>query len=518
MPSLYVKLLGGFEVRDGAGAPVGPLRRQAQAVLAVLALNPGVALPRYKLAALLWSERGESQARGGLRHVLSDLRKAFAAVDPPPLITDRETAQLNSDAVEVDALTFAHLIEEATSDSLARAAALYQGEFLDGLGVRDAVFEAWLRDERARLHDHARTAVSRLLEHQMTTGETDDALATAKRLLGLDPTHEGGHRALMRIYADMGDRALALKQYRTCCEVLGAELGIEPEAATQQLFNDIRDTPMASARRGELHVVGGREHPAPPDKPSIAVLPFVNMSGDAEQEYFSDGITEDVITALSKITNLFIVSRNSTFTYKGQAVDVERVGLEQGVRYVLKGSVRRSGNRLRITSQLIDAATGNHLWAERYDRTLENVFALQDEITREVTTAIRVKLTEGEQARITAAGTKNFDAWELTVKAGALGDNNVREDNEKARELLEEAVQLDPNYATAWCYLGWVHWAEARHHWSASPKESLVKAWKMAERACDLAPDSAEALGLFAHIALQQGDYPTAEAFARQSS
>ncbi len=250
-----------------------------------------------------------------------------------------------------------------------------------------------------------------------------------------------------------------------------------------------------------------------PDKPSIAVLPFTNMSGDPEQEYFSDGITEDIITALSKIENLFIVARNSTFTYKGQAVDVRRVGREQGVRYVLEGSVRRAGNRLRITSQLIDADTGNHLWAERYDRTLDDIFALQDEITREVTIAIQVKLTDGEQARIAAAGTKNFDAWELTVKGAALSESDVREDDQKARELFEEAVQLDPNYATAWCGLGWIHWSEARH-WSASPKESLAKAWAMAERARDLAPDSADPFALFAMIALQQGDYPAAEAFA----
>ena len=251
-----------------------------------------------------------------------------------------------------------------------------------------------------------------------------------------------------------------------------------------------------------------------PDKPSIAVLPFTNMSGDPEQEYFSDGITEDIITALSKITELFIVSHNSTFTYKGQAVDVRRVGREQGVRYVLEGSVRRGGNRLRITSQLIDAATGNHLWAERYDRTLDDIFALQDEITREVTTAIQVKLLEGEQARIRAGGTKNFDAWELTVKGGSLQRTAVREDTQKARELLEEAVQLDPNYAAAWCSLGWTHWNEARHRWSASPEKWLAKAWAMAERASDLAPDSGHPFALFAMTALQQGDYPAAETFA----
>ena len=206
--------------------------------------------------------------------------------------------------------------------------------------------------------------------------------------------------------------------------------------------------------------------------------------------------------------------RSSTFTYKGRSVDVRRVGREQGVRYVLEGSVRRSGNRLRITSQLIDAATGDHLWAERYDRTLEDIFDLQDEITREVTIAIQVKLTDGEQARIAAAGTDNFNAWELTVRGGRLIENHVREDTEMARELLQEAVQLDPNYASAWCALGWAHWGEARHQWSVSSEESLAKAWEKAERARDLAPESAEPFALFATTALQQGNYSAAEAFA----
>ena len=143
-----------------------------------------------------------------------------------------------------------------------------------------------------------------------------------------------------------------------------------------------------------------------PDKPSIAVLPFTNMSGGQEQEYLSDGISEDIITALSKISKLFVVARNSTFTYKGRAVDVKQVGREQGVQYVLEGSIRRGGERLRISAQLIDAAAGHHIWAQRYDRTVQDVFELQDEITREVTSALQVELTEGEQARLWASGTR----------------------------------------------------------------------------------------------------------------
>jgi adenylate cyclase len=210
-----------------------------------------------------------------------------------------------------------------------------------------------------------------------------------------------------------------------------------------------------------------------PDKPSIAVLPFDNMSGDPEQEYFSDGITEDIITELSKISKLFVVARNSTFTYKGQAVDVKQVGREQGVRYVLEGSVRRSGDRIRITAQLIDATTGLHLWAQRYDRVVQDVFELQDDITREVTSALQVELTEGEQASLWASGTQNLEAWEFVIQIPDLLYSHRRGNVLISRRLAEQALQLDKNYAAAWTLLGLSHWEELFNGWSESPDASL---------------------------------------------
>jgi adenylate cyclase len=154
-----------------------------------------------------------------------------------------------------------------------------------------------------------------------------------------------------------------------------------------------------------------------PDKPSIAVLPFLNMSGDPDQEYFSDGISEEIITGLSKIPQMFVIARNSTFTYKGKPVKVQVISEELSVRYVLEGSVRKAGNRVRITAQLIDAVTGHHLWAERYDRDLGDIFALQDEITMKILTALQVELTEGQQARVYGKGTDNFEAYMKYLEA-----------------------------------------------------------------------------------------------------
>ncbi|MCH9049662.1 MAG: adenylate/guanylate cyclase domain-containing protein [Proteobacteria bacterium] len=255
-----------------------------------------------------------------------------------------------------------------------------------------------------------------------------------------------------------------------------------------------------------------------PDKPSIAVLPFTNISCDPEQEYFSDGITEDIITALSKIKKLFVVARNSTFTYKGQAVDVKRVGREQGVRYVLEGSVRRGGNRLRITAQLIDAATSNHLWAERYDRESSDVFALQDEITREVASALQVELTEGEQARLWASGTKNLEAWELVIQANHLIHRHHWEDTHEARRLLEQAIRLDENYATAWELLGVTHWTDAINEgWSDSRETSLARALEAIDQALAIDPSNPDTLSSLSLIKLTSGNHDEALALSEKA-
>jgi adenylate cyclase len=185
------------------------------------------------------------------------------------------------------------------------------------------------------------------------------------------------------------------------------------------------------------------------DRPSIAVLPFVNMSGDPEQEYFADGISEDIITGLSKLRWFFVIARNSSFTYKSMAVDVKRVARELGVRYVLEGSVRKGGNRVRITAQLIDAATGNHIWADRYDGELTDVFALQDEITRKVVAAIEPKLLEAEATRSQSRSAENLGAWDMVMQANSLFWRLTKTDGEAAITMLKQAVEHYPNYAPA---------------------------------------------------------------------
>jgi adenylate cyclase len=251
-----------------------------------------------------------------------------------------------------------------------------------------------------------------------------------------------------------------------------------------------------------------------PDRPSIAVMPFTNMSADPEQEFFSDGLTEEIITALSKVPKLFVIARNSTFTYKGKPVKVKQVAEELGVRYVLEGSVRKAGDKIRITVQLIDALNGHHLWAERYDRNLNDIFAVQDEITKKIIMAMQVKLTEGEQVRAAARATNNLEAYLKYLQANEYIHRFNIESNTLGKQLAEEAIALDPEYAWAYKALGRAHMMDVWLGSSKSPKDSIAKAIELVQKAIVLDDIYAEAHGLlgFLYSMTRQYDKALAEA------
>ena len=223
-----------------------------------------------------------------------------------------------------------------------------------------------------------------------------------------------------------------------------------------------------------------------PGKPSIAVLPFSNMTGDLAQDFFCDGLSEEIITALSKTPKLFVIARNSTFTYKGKPVKVRQVAEELGVQFVLEGSLRKVEDRIRINAQLTNALSGHHLWAERYDRTVKDMFTVQDEITKNIITALQVKLTEGEQARVYAKGTNNLEAYLKVMEANWLLHQSTKEGFFKARQLLEEAISLDPSYALAYSISGFSHTLEIWLGLSKSPKESVMRAIELYQKAIAL--------------------------------
>ncbi|MFQ5939902.1 MAG: tetratricopeptide repeat protein, partial [Alphaproteobacteria bacterium] len=278
------------------------------------------------------------------------------------------------------------------------------------------------------------------------------------------------------------------------------EQSVKNIAEPVRVYRVVTDAP-AAASRGEPSL-------ALPDRPSIAVLPFDNMSGDPEQDYLADGISEDLITALSKIRWFFVIARNSSFTYKGQAVEVTQVARELGVRYVLEGSVRKAGGRVRITAQLVDATTGKHVWAERYDRDLADIFELQDEMTQTIVAAVEPELGAAERERALSKPPENLDAWETYQRGLWHMWSYTKDDNAKAPHLLRRAHELEPGFAAAYAHEAYSHYLNVIMGWAEDPDNTLAAGMAAAKKA--LALDDKDAVAYVAagrlHMMLGEHD------------
>jgi DNA-binding SARP family transcriptional activator len=509
MAPLNIRLLGGFEARAASGVALPPLGRKARALLGYLALAPGRPQPRDRLAALLWSDRGEAQARTSLRQALSELRKALAAADPPPLEAVGDGVALAAGAVEVDAAAFERLIDDGGRASLEAALALYRGDLLDGLGAPDPAFEEWLREARRRLRERAREAMTRLLDLQLADGAGEAALATARRLLDLDPLQESAHRAVMRIHAARGERALALKQYRACREVLRAELGVEPEDETERLHEEIRARQGAEAgasATSAASTTAGRTT-ARPERPAVAVLPFVTLSDEPQQAYFADGMTRALITELGRMPTVAVVGAATMFAYQGRRVSVAEVARDLGVRYVLDGGLQASGRRFRVTAQLTDAQTGQQVWGERFDGELGDILEAQDSLTREICGSLYMRLLQYGALKARHQPLPSADGYDLYMRAHHHIEKPTPEGLEEARGLCRRVLDLDPEFALAYETLMWTDLHAAWNGWVEDPVPALDAARCHAEQGFALGDADAYLHGAVGFIRVFQGEF-----------
>jgi TolB-like protein/Flp pilus assembly protein TadD len=506
--SLY--LLGGFDLRDATGCPIELRTRKSRLLLAHLAVAPGRPVPREHLAALLWADRQEGQARGSLRSALSDLRRALGA---EALVVDRDGVALRPDVVPTD---YGRLKAAATGGPVGSLDDVYRGEFLRGHDYDGEAFTEWLRAVRSECLDLAIRAYEAGSARLAAEGGHAAAIDVMRRCLALEPLKESSHRALMRLHAASGERAMALAQYRACREVLRHELGAEPDPETVALADRIAMDDSASiatlrSAAAELHDRPRPRHD-PADVPSIAVLPFVNLSGDAEQTYFAEGITEDIVTDLSGITGLSVAASGASGLYRGGTLPPDRIAAELGVRYLLEGSVRRFGEALRITARLADGPSNRQIWAERFDRRLANVFELQSEIAAAIVHALRLSLAPGATP-LTHRATRDVEAYEAYLRARTLLREMTRRSIELARDGFARAVALDPGYAQAYAglaesgaHLSWHHGADA-----------LAEAVAHADTAVRLDPNLAEAYcarGFAAAVSVSRRSEPAEADFA----
>lgn len=482
MASLRLDLLGGFRAGHPSGAIIALSSRKGRALLAYLALHKGRAQTRDKLIGLLWSEREQGQAYNSLRHELVELRRAFAELRPPPLAIEGDTVALALDAVETDVAEFERRAGDGTVDGLRSAASLYRGEFLDGLVIRDSAFEEWLAGERDRLRALAIGVFDRLAAGSAGAA----AVAAARQLLALDPLREASHRTLMRAHAEQGETDAALRQYQACREMLRRELDVDPAAETEQLHRLIRagtaipPSPVPTISTGAAPAQATAEL----RKPSMAVLPFDVFGRDGDLETIADGLVEDIVTGMARFHLVSVISRHSTLAYKERSVGMRQIGREIGATYVLAGSLRRSGERMRATAQLIETETGRELWAERYDRGLPDHFAVQDELTQAILAAIEHVLVAAEHRRGLASD--RSEARSLNQKAGWHLFRFTREDSATAIELLRRSIAENPHADRRYQGLALALGLDLTFGWADRPEETVAEMVAAAERGVSL--------------------------------
>jgi adenylate cyclase len=495
--SYRLRLAGRFELRSPEGRPIDIPARKTQALIAALALARGAPVPRAALCALLWEESGESQARSSLRQALTVLRRTLEPHGPSPFAITEETAAIDPSRLSVDA---------AAGDELDEPPA---AEFLEGFEPTGSAMAQWLAHERRR---HAARTIETLARRMGASEEARDLAgwrAAAEALLRRDPLNEGGHRALMGAHAAAGDRARALQHYQEIVRLLKTELDVEPDPETQALYEKIRQNGAATAAPPPLEALDSG------DQPSLVVLPFANLTGDPRQDYFCGGLTETVTAELARFHDLLVISSVSAFAYAGERPPVPRICASLGVAFALEGSVQRSGGKVRVTAQLLDGATGRHLWSERYDRDGDDDLAIQCEVASFI--AATLATTYGGRLRrawrnraAPASRPRDARAHDLFMKGLDACDRFTADNMARSREFFREALAIEPGYVKAMTKLGWCDLLDVTMGWSNDLDGRLAGARRWAEKA--LAADAGEGWGywIMAACHIMGGEHATA--------
>lgn len=437
------------------------------------------------MASLLWGERSEAFARQSLRQALYQLKRVVGDI----IVANDHAVYIREGCIDCDYTLFQESVDQGTDDALRTAAHLYQGDFLSNLTIEEEDWSEWNSSERARLRTLFCDIAVRLVEDDLDTGAAEKSLVLARKVVAIDNFREDVHRLLMRGLAALGRRNEALRQFDELSALMRRELEVEPDSATIALAAELRNPDQCP----------GRSEPTssnllPPERPSIAVLPFDNFSDDPQQAYFVDGIVEDITTALSRLRWLLVIARNSTFAYRGQPNDVRKIGQELGVRYVLEGSIRKTGDQFRVSAQLIDASTRGHIWADQYDGKLEEVFEVQDRITSSVVSAVEPNLHAAEVSRAKSNPPSNLGAYDLYLRAlpemAAMSQGGY----EAAEAYLRRAIDLDRDYADAIAILADCKLRQANGGWMQDTDQAHRDARDLARRAAYLEPANGSVL------------------------
>jgi adenylate cyclase len=526
-----MSLFGGFALHFG-GRRIDLRMRKAEALLGYLALSPSQMHGRDQIVALLWSDMDETHARASLRQLLTSLRSVFHEIGFSGFAADRQSISLDAASTFSDVRVALLSIDAGRPDDLLFARTHIAESIMTGYDNVDPAFHDWLVEQR----QHVAAQMERGLEEQLRNESLDlrQTKRVAEALLLVEPTHEGASQSLMRCYADSGDLAGALATYRKLWDLLAEAHDMEPSDQTQELVAALKSgtyrarTRVSEGGGAEDWRAGKNQQPAlhgellekqrttsdaniatspfevplqqPLGRPSIAVMPFTNVGPNARDDYFAQGLAEDIVISLAGLRELFVISRNSTIAYSGAQEDVQKIGRTLGVQYILTGTVRRHGERSRVSALLRDTDSGTALWAETVDAGLTELFDFQDEVVQRVVAGIAPNVARAELERSMRKRPENFSAYDNTLQALHLIFRLDKEAFYKARDFLEKAIAEDPSYAMPFAWAARWHNLRFGQGWSPNVAADSSAALRLAATAVQLEPNNALGLATYGHL------------------
>jgi TolB-like protein/DNA-binding SARP family transcriptional activator len=513
------------------GADFLPRSRKTRGLLACLCLAQGERISRSRLVGLLWDRSADPQARMSLRHSLSELNSIVNRHVPGLVEIDRDSIRIDVRKCWVDALAILEASSDATADTsnLVQPFSEHLLEDLDGITPS---FDQWLAAERTRFEDRVRKILEAELDRLTEQNAKPEVrAAAARRLINFEPTHEGAVRSLMKAFAQMGDRAQAVREFERCRQVLLSVFDLPPSKETMAVYEAIRiESPQVTSRvilEGPAGVEPSGIRPlalspvpweirkqgdpatAPAydprresrREPSIAVLPFRNLTGDPAHHFVAEGLVEDLIEALSRVPNFFVISRLSTLAFRNQDRHPHEIGDVLGVRYVLSGSMRVFEDRLRLTIELTDTQLGAALWFLKLDERFADLFEVQDRLSEMIVQKVAPSLHAAEMNRIRVKRPDSLEAYDLFLRAQENMHNSSRAVFETSEALLDAAIAKDPHYAAALAWRAYWHVLRVGQGWSPDPADDAMQADRFARSAIECNSMEPMAFAVHGHVA-----------------
>ncbi len=511
MSQIEVRLFGGLDLIDSHGDAVDLNGRKVCALLGLLLIESGRWHSRNRLAALLWGDRKDSQARHSLNQALYEIRQIEKAAKISLISREGDRVRVADDAVSCDL----HRFEACLEKDPIGAKALRSGQLLEGYETITPEYADWLSTRRRLIENNWQNALRNLVSSELlkeTSPET--GIAAARLLLDLDPLDEDARRSLMKLLERSGQRTEALRQYEICRELLKTDLGVEPDPTTQALFREIRhsnagtrvDKPTGADESQDVI-----DTPAQQDRPIVAVMPFANLDDDPAFAFMVDGLTQDITLALSAFRSFRVLAHTSTFRLRGSDVDHFAIRRTLGASHAVRGRVRRAGNRLRISVELLDCRTGELIWSGKFDCALDDILELEEAVSRQIAASIEPALEAAEVQRVLGHPPENLEAYELLHLGYWHLYRRTPDDLSEARRCMEAAVRKDPTYAAPYAGLAFLKYIAATAKLVDRNYLKLMQdCHSTAEQGLALDPINPRALTFSAMASMRAGNLPDA--------